>query len=88
MKLRIKNFNGIINVGPNKFNKIKCILDVILKSTNSKINLESNNHSFNYVPLRKVNYLLFKRYFKNFQLEKINSGILKTINWYKKYKHD
>lgn len=88
MKLRRINFNGVINVGSNNFSSIRYILDRIIKFTNSKTQAKTNNISFSDVPLRKVNYSKFKKYFKNFKFEKINSGLLKTINWYKTKEHD
>ncbi len=88
MKLRNNNVNGIINVGTNKFVSIKNILDIIIKSTNSNIIAKKNNISFSDVPLRKVNYSKFKKNIKNFNFEKISSGLLKTINWYKSKNHD
>ena len=88
MILRNDNLNGIINVGTNKFVSIKNILDIIIKSTNSNIITKTNNISFSDVPLRKVNYSKFKKHIKNFNFEKINSGLLKTINWYKSKNHE
>ena len=88
MILRNNNLNGIINVGTNNFVSIKNILDIIIKSTKSNIIAKTNNISFSDVPLRKVNYSKFKKHIKNFNFEKISSGLLKTINWYKSKSHD
>jgi len=88
MRLRNKDLNGTINVGSNSFVSIKSIFNKIIKFTNSKIIAKANNHSFSDVPLRKVNYFKFKKYFKNYKFEKITSGLIKTINWYKTKKHD
>lgn len=87
-KLRKINFNGVINVGSNNFLSIKHILDRIIKLTNSKTKAKANNISFSDVPMRKVNYFRFKKYFKNFKFEKINSGLSTTIKWYQTKNHD
>ena len=86
--LRKKNFNGIINVGSNKFLSIKTLLNIIIKLTNSKVITQYNNQSFSDIPLRKVNYLKLKSHFKNFKFKEITNGLRETVNWYKKKLND
>lgn len=83
-KLRKKNINGILNVGSNHFISIKNLLNLVIKITNSQIEIAFNKKSISDVPLRKVSYNKFNNIFKKYKFTNINIGLERTINWYKK----
>ena len=88
MILRKNDKIGILNVGSNQFISIRNLLKNIIKGTNSSIKTIFNKESFSDVPLRKISYKKFNIYFKGYKFTKIDTGLNKTINWYKKKIND
>jgi GDP-L-fucose synthase len=87
IKLEIKN-NTLkdyipINLAQNKSYSILKISKIVKRILKSDILLKTDPTQMDGALVKQLSNIKFKKFFKKFKFEKIESGILKTINYYK-----
>lgn len=78
----LKDYNPI-NLAQNKSYSILKISKIVKKILKSKILLQTDPSQMDGALVKQLSNVKFKKFFKKFKYEKIETGILKTINYYK-----
>lgn len=83
LKNNIKNYIPI-NLAQNKSYSILKISKIIKKILKTDILLKTDPAQMDGAAVKQLSNIKFKNFFKKYKYEKIETGILKTINYYKK----